>query len=383
MSGLCCSDAIAACAGYALGSTENFEPFIALARLTARVRSEAIASRDMTRITTARMTSEPGGRLTLNSTFDRCRIGMTAALAVSIFLMAPSAARSQDESEAVSFSLSAEQEGAPQSVSVSFATKVSATELASFAVELDEVDVTRLITNASAKGFDVRPAKPLGPGRHELRLYRLTPDRQGFELVAVWPFEIARDEGWSLVSADIAAEHAVSYNVRGDHNWAAANSAGRLSGRAENGNWRADADLQYLAASERRQRLDDTAVDIGSYAASLSHSGELVSSAVELGHQTIDADPLLISSLNRRGLSASVQTNNKAYGATLFGVRSLESQTADNFTGLGDADEQLFGGTVFVTPLAAKVQRWGTLPPVKQTVWRVRLKSTPLKTALI
>lgn len=296
-----------------------------------------------------------GGTMTLGEFTQFAALRILGAAGLSLAVSATAYAADTDLDPA--FSLIQPQPGI-HSISMSFGTPLPATTMATLAVELDEVDVTRMLRPSGDGTLEVRPAKPLGVGAHEMRLYRLTSDKRDYELVDIYSFSIEPDAGWSLESASINATHTAAFNTRGDRSWGTGTSAGHLAADARNGKWLAETQIDYLAASERRTRLDDAPVDIGNYTAALTHEGDTSDLGLRAGHQTMDADPLLISNLNRRGVSVSIDTKQKTYGATAFGLRSEDSFTADNFSGLGDADEQLFGGAVYATPIQAD---WGSI----------------------
>jgi len=243
-------------------------------------------------------------------------------------------------------------------LAIGFASAPSPSVLATLAVELDEIDVTRTLRVTDDGTLEVHPATVLAAGSHELRLYRLSSDRRGYELVDIWQFETEALEGWRVEAASVAATHTAALQARAGENWTYAESAGSLYGRAAQGKWTAEGSLDYLAASEKQARLATAPVDVGTYSLSLRHDGEGMDTGIELGNQYVDVDPLLISQLNRRGVSLSLADDDGAYSAKVFGLRSQESTSAANFSGLGRPDERLFGGAVTAVPLRGD---WGEL----------------------
>lgn len=205
--------------------------------------------------------------------------------------------------------------------------KIPPKTLEFLSLELDEIDVTPMVT-VESNVLVFTPPQPLAYGQHQLRLVEYGKDGSINER-GQWSFELRK----SLLFRDaqlngnvvVRGSYRVSDSGLSDPpDRAQADGAGQFYGSAENENWRASGAMSVIANSQSNIRP----FDLGQYLFS-ADSGMF---GFNLGDHSIGPDSMLLQSFGRRGISVSAtMPGNKA---TFTGF----SMSTRNAHGLGVSD---------------------------------------------
>lgn len=219
------------------------------------------------------------------------------------------------------------------------------------AVEIDGIDMTDFVTVMDGQ-LMLSGGLPLGPGAHEVLVYRLTDD--GYEVIASFDFSTSGGGG-GAVSVSATAQHEVGVrSVNGD-----VEGVGESSGQIEvtTVDNRLTVTANYLATSVEENQINGNAVDLGEYFIEMRQSGALFDITARLGHQMLSYDAALVGDITRRGLSVMVATPDERFSAGLFGTRVADLLGADNLTGLERGEDRMFGGQLAWRPFAQSDMR--------------------------
>ncbi|WP_169567212.1 hypothetical protein [Sneathiella limimaris] len=247
--------------------------------------------------------------------------------------------------------------------------------LTTLSVELDQVDVTSLLS-LDGQDFLYQPPEPLSAGTHEVKLLSLT-DPANPVVVGQWTFEITGGAGGSvslnqqpteeqiaraekaMTSANFRADTLTEFSYRFDDeritsepDRAILSGAGDLSGEIESGNWRFSSRGNYLLQTDNDLSLTGNALDIGEYDLRLDYAGDTVQGGAVLGHHDIGQRSLIMDGFYRRGMSVRLGDAGQHITAQGFSFGTESLSGGDNLMGLNDEDERLSGGLVTVQPFS-------------------------------
>ncbi len=258
---------------------------------------------------------------------------------------------------------------AQSSVVIRLASDIWKQNNSSFALEVDNVDVTSLV-NADDDELVYDPAEPFDPGLHDIRLYEVTASGEYIEQ-NYWQFEILGasavasgngGQGGSSDGIETLIEASADNNIEisqkiFEHNISSTardftvSGAGSGSLNISRGNWNFSSSGNYFIESEDTLTVDGNEVDLGEYSMKLQYSGETLTSAATLGHHDIGVESLAMSSFNRRGVSLSLGTADERLKVTGFSLSSDSLAGANNFTGQKRETGYVAGGAAVGRPL--------------------------------
>ena len=260
-------------------------------------------------------------------------------------------------------------------ISASISGEVTNETLTTLAVELDNIDVSELLSYEGQK-LTFTPIEALSLGTHTIRLLIIQPDGSSIEkaqwsfnirpemvskknTVAVKASNIAAAEKWlksSSFSADTQTE--LSYRVKSksiggnlpDHTvlTGSGNVQSTLSGEklslTMSGN--------YFVQSEKDLALTGKRVDLGEYRIAAKYAGEAGNANLILGHHDLGLNSILMSNFYRRGLSAEISDNEQRITANIFSFNPESLAGSEDFTGLSDSKNRLEGASISVKPFS-------------------------------
>lgn len=220
------------------------------------------------------------------------------------------------------------------------------------ALELDRVDVTRVV---ALDGLDavVTPPAPLGAGKHVLRLVEY--NRQGGIVErGEWAFEVLAGR-----SADIRSEATLNASSRAvDHDLAAADLPdGRFAGdgiftleaSAGAGRLKIGGNIDVLYQSEPSQPEFDK-VEGGDFLLR-ADAGPVSLSA---GHHTPAPESLIFQDFHRRGASIGYESGSGKVAAGGFALRTGRISGFRHGIGIDDAENRVAGGFLTARPIPGR-----------------------------
>lgn len=222
------------------------------------------------------------------------------------------------------------------------------------AVELDDIDVTALLTVEGSE-LVLRPAQPLAPGWHRLRLVEYTDDGEIIER-GFWRFEVRHSRLWRERQAAVQAGFSLARRLSKDtvagtprH---ALEGTARMDGMADSGVWslRGETDLVYqprdALRSEAMAPLDATAFAIAAARGPWR---------ISAGQQTPLSSGLIVEErFLRRGLSIGLERPERGTRITAFALRSQEVVGLSAGIVPGDVSDRLVGLAMAARPLAGR-----------------------------
>lgn len=114
---------------------------------------------------------------------------------------------------------------------------------------------------------------------------------------------------------------------------------------------RLTAEVDWLATTDKISRNDpDSAVDIGAYKLASRERVGAFDVLTRLGDQGVAYDGAVLSSMTRRGFSVEAESLDYGVGLAAFALRGSSSLGSDNFTGLDQGDDQIYGGKLSWSP---------------------------------
>ncbi len=228
----------------------------------------------------------------------------------------------------------------------------------SFAVEVDNLDVTSL-ASATSEDITYRPVETLANGKHTLRLFEVTSSGEQIKR-GEWSFDVYSDpavapEDGKTIS--IAGDNSIEISQRlFDRNVETTTRNTTISGAGHNSiewtgnNWKFQGKGNYFIESEDQLSLTGNEIDLGEYSASFHYQGDQFATQATLGHQDIGLETLALSAFRRRGVSLSVTTLEDRLKITGFSLSSESIVGADDFSGMRDDSGHVTGGAVTAKP---------------------------------
>ncbi|MBL1321196.1 MAG: hypothetical protein COA63_009080 [Methylophaga sp.] len=260
-------------------------------------------------------------------------------------------------------------------LSILLPNDIDSSTLTTLAVELDGIDVTALLTLEDQQ-LSFMPVEALSVGPHLLRLLVLQADGSSYEKKQ-WPFDVTPEmvttknassqeedkisaaESWlksSSFKADTLTEfsnRAASRNLGNsppDHT--ILSGSGNLQGNLQGEKLSIDMYSNYFLQSEKGLSLSGKRADIGEYRVAANYAGEALNTTVTLGHHDLGLNSMLISSFNRRGISAQVTSKNQQIAGNIFSFNPVSQVGSNHFTGLSDSNNRLEGASVSLKPFS-------------------------------
>ena len=245
------------------------------------------------------------------------------------------------------------------SFSVGIPADLTAAQLASLAVEIDQIDVTALARIGSGS-IVYGPPQPLSPGTHELRVVEYA----GGRLIARghWSFVIPAPgqggpaRGWSVKgSVDLTASERIAESNLTPPTPPAFTANGTFDVKAVRtmSEWTAQASIEGLYGSDNGT---EAVSGQGLQPAQIQASLERNKDGVVVGDQTLPFDNLVISGLSRRGVSGHLVNLPGDSVVTGFSVRDSTLAGLYGGLGVGDSDDLVSGAIVQSHPIAGAPQ---------------------------
>jgi hypothetical protein len=232
---------------------------------------------------------------------------------------------------------------------------LSATQLASLAVEIDRIDITAL-AQISAGAIAYHPPQPFELGTHELHVVEYANGR--IISRGSWSFSASVDgkasavRGWSMKGnvAGTASERVAESNLTQPAPSAfTANGTFDVKAVRTISEWTAEASVNGLYGTDNgTSAVAGQAVQPGQMQLALRHHKD----NVLLGDQTLPFDNLLISGLSRRGVSGHLAELPFGTDATAFSVRDSSLAGFYGGLGVGDSSDIVSGGILQSHPIA-------------------------------
>lgn len=216
------------------------------------------------------------------------------------------------------------------------------------AIEIDAIDVTGFaaITNGQLV-IDLGPV--LDDGTHEVTVYLFQGD--DYQVIGSYIFSMSGGGRAEPVSVELQATHeAEARRVNGETELEAS-SGGQVNFNSSDQS--ISGHIGYIATSRTAEQINGKPFNITEYA--LRYQQDLTNSSLSatLGHQTLSFDPLLVDALNRRGLSFSVARHDERFRADIFALSAQDALGFENFSGLEDSNDRIYGMHFGFRPVAA------------------------------
>lgn len=219
------------------------------------------------------------------------------------------------------------------------------------ALELDDIDITSLIKREQNFAV-VQPPQPLSPGYHQLRLVENTPDGSILER-GVWRFEVRRDRYFREAVGKVDTTINASQRVEAERltnlpdsqqQDANINLGGRLAGE----DWQISGNSNFLYNSLSDDSIDGRSFDVGEFFV----SGNKGSGTLDMGHQTLPLDNMIVKEFQRRGISAALNNETRTMGLRVFALRTDQISGFNKGLGIGSADDRVTGISGSVSPIS-------------------------------
>jgi hypothetical protein len=241
------------------------------------------------------------------------------------------------------------------SLSLGIPADLPAAQLASLAVEIDQIDVTAIarIGNGS---IAYAPPQPLSPGTHELRVVeyaggRLIP-RGHWSFTVKPPGQGGPARGWSVrgsVDATLSERIADSNLTPPTPPAFTANGTFDVKAVRTMSEWTAQASIEGLYGSDNgTSAISGQGLQPAQMQASLERNKD----GIVVGDQTLPFDNLVISGLSRRGVSGHLVNLPGDTSLTGFSVRDSTLAGFYGGLGVGDSDDLVSGAVVQSHPIA-------------------------------
>lgn len=225
------------------------------------------------------------------------------------------------------------------------------------ALELDDVDVTATVVRQGNQ-IVFTPPQPLSFGDHQLRLVEHGADGSITER-GLWKISVRKTAAFR--EASLQGNVTINLVRRiGDKNLASpepdksqANGAAQLQGIIADGNWKITAQLDLIANSQITQMPRGAGhghSDVGNFLIT-GENGPVIAKA---GHHSVGPDSLIMQGFTRRGVSAGLQSTDKAHSATAFSLRSQDVVGAQEGFGVGDSENRTDGLVITSRPISSR-----------------------------
>lgn len=233
--------------------------------------------------------------------------------------------------------------------------KLPVTVLQSIALELDDVDVTGLVSTPDGEHASFTPPQPLAYGEHSLRLIEYAPDGNIIER-GVWTIDVRKSAAFR--EASLQSNMTVNLQRRiADENLAQpepsmnhADGAVQLQGAIADKGWRGSAYIDMLgnSQSELMPRRDDK-IDMGQFLL----TGETGAVSAQVGDQLVGPDSLIMQKFVRRGVSAGLRSQQGDSSVVGFSVRTSGITGFQQGLGIGEGDNRTDGVVITSRPISA------------------------------
>lgn len=219
------------------------------------------------------------------------------------------------------------------------------TVVSNLALELDEVDVTALMSTEDGRLVVFVPPQPLSYGSHQLRLIEYASDGSIIER-GLWTLDIRRTRAFreatlhSAVTVNavrrIADDNLVDPEPPRDN----LNGAAQFEGALSDEQWRATASLDLIGNSEESQMpRQQGELDLGRFLL----TGEAGVVSVAAGHHAVPTESLVMQGFDRRGVSVNLRSSQGRAMLTAFSMRTEEVIGFEEGLGVGDEDNRTDG----------------------------------------
>jgi hypothetical protein len=241
------------------------------------------------------------------------------------------------------------------SLSLSIPADLTPAQLASLAVEIDQIDVTA-IARIGGGTIVYAPPQPLTPGTHELRAVEyaggtIVPrGRWSFTVKA--PGEAGPTRGWSVRgSVDATLSERIADSNLTPPAPAAFTANGTFDVKAVRtmSEWTAQASIEGLYGTDNGTSAISGQ---GLQPAQMQLSLERNKDGIVVGDQTLPFDNLVVSGLSRRGVSGHLVNLPGDTDLTGFSVRDSTLAGFYGGLGVGDSDDLVSGAVVQSHPIA-------------------------------
>ena len=235
--------------------------------------------------------------------------------------------------------------------------KVPAKTLELLTLELDEIDVTSMVT----RDGDVvvfAPPQPLTYGEHQLRLVEHGGDGSINER-GQWSFELRKSALFR--DAQVNGSVVVNENYRiydkgftdPEPARGHADGYGQFYGAAENENWRISGMLSFIANQQSQMMPRQKGhLDLGQFMVA-ADSGLF---GFKVGDHSVGPDSLVLQSFNRRGISVSATAPGNNASVTGFSMHTTPLAGAVNALGMSDSSNRVSGVVASVQPIAGDAE---------------------------
>jgi hypothetical protein len=240
------------------------------------------------------------------------------------------------------------------SLTLAIPADLSAAQLASLAVEIDQIDVTA-IARIGKGSIVYAPPQPLTPGTHDLRVVeyaggRILP-RGAWSFTVKLPGEAGPARGWSVrgsVDATLSERVADSNLTPPAPPAFTANGTFDVKAVRTMSEWTAQASIEGLYGTDNgTSALSGQGLQPAQMQASLEHGKD----GVVVGDQTLPFDNLVVSGLSRRGVSGHLVNLPGDTDLTGFSVRDSTLAGFYGGLGVGDSDDLVSGAVVQSHPI--------------------------------
>lgn len=231
---------------------------------------------------------------------------------------------------------------------------LSATMLQRLAFELDDIDVTSLIsTKGNIAIFN--PAQPLSWGHHQLRLVENALDGNIVER-GLWTLEVRKSKGFREASYQANStlnlvQRVFDRNLVSPPGSTQVNGSAQLQGKLANGNWRATGNMDLFYSSQGDLLSSGgSGLDMGQFL----FTGETGPFIAKAGHHAVGLNSMIMQNFNRRGISGEYQSKDKGTSANVFSVNAQEVTGFRGGFGVSDSGNRVNGVTISGRPITSR-----------------------------
>jgi hypothetical protein len=231
--------------------------------------------------------------------------------------------------------------------------KLPAGTLQHLALELDDIDVTGLVS-VQGNQAAVTPTQPLAWGQHQLRMVEYAADG-GIVERGAWTLDVRKStyfrEAELKSNVTLNATNRVSDNhLVNPPGHAQSNGAAHVQGAVADDGWRVsgNADLLYNSQEKLLPRQKQQ-TDLGTFLVT-GNAGPLT---VNAGHHAIAPDSLVMQGFNRRGASATLASPDTGASITGFELRTQDITGAQQGLGVRDSENRVSGVTATARPIGS------------------------------
>lgn len=247
---------------------------------------------------------------------------------------------------------------------VSLPQNLSGTELNQLYLELDELDITQLVS-LDGNRVVYRPQEALSAGRHKLRLVKAAPNDRIIE-IATWSVIIGgSDVAAATPSAEVESHWGVDANATysylvADHFKEGTgidphNLAGFVSfdGERKSQGFKLTARGNAALDTEESNLTVPHKAELGEYLLTAEDSGVLSTETYKLGNHNAGLENLLVDDFYRRGLSMRSDIGPGRVFLTALAQDPAPKNGAGNPLGFTENDERAHAVNISIAPLAS------------------------------